>query len=323
MRTHIGFGSPNKHDSFEAHGSPLGKEEVKLTKEKLGWPVEPAFYLPEDSVSHFREALERGKQAEKDWDDRFKAYGAAFPDLAKTLQGIIDKKLPEGWDKDIPVFPTDAKGISTRVAGGKVMNAIAPHMPVLMGGSADLNPSTFTALTDQGDFEPKSSGGDKQGAVKGVWGYAGRNIYFGVREHAMGSVLNGMAGHGGMVPFGATFLIFSDYMRPPMRLASVMKLHVIYVFTHDSIALGEDGPTHQPVEQLAGLRSVPELVVIRPADANETAEAWRVAMQAVDHPVALILTRQNVPTIDRKEFAAASGLKQGAYIHSGRAKCQA
>ena len=317
IRTHIGYGSPHKHDSFEAHGSPLGVEEVRLTKEALGWPTEPLFYIPQQSEDHFREAIKRGKLLEGEWKNKFSNYGKAFPDLAETFKQVIEGTLPSGWDMDIPVFPTDTKGLSTRVAGGKVMNAVATRLPTLIGGSADLNPSTFTALTDRGDFEPANMGAcDKQGAVKGIWGYAGRNVYFGVREHAMGSILNGLAGHGGMVPFGATFLIFSDYMRPPMRLGALMKLHVVYVFTHDSIALGEDGPTHQPIEQLVGLRSVPNLVVIRPADANETAVAWRVALEAKDHPVALVLTRQNVPTLDRSKFASADGLRSGAYIVS-------
>ena len=224
-------------------------------------------------------------------------------------------KLPDGWDRDIPVFPADAKGLATRVAAGKVMNAVASRLPALIGGSADLNPSTHTALSGLGDFEPVGLNlCDKQGAVDGVWSYAGRNLYFGVREHAMGAILNGLAAHGGALPFGATFLIFSDYMRPPIRLAALMGLHVIYVFTHDSIALGQDGPTHQPVEQLAGLRAVPGLTVIRPGDANETTVAWRVALEAADHPVALILTRQNVPTLDRTQFATADGLRRGAYV---------
>jgi transketolase len=315
VRTHIGYGSPHKHDSFEAHGSPLGADEVRLTKQSLGWPTEPAFYIPEHVGNHFREALKRGKLIEKEWGDRFAAYAKAFPELAKTFNQIMRGELPDGWDMDIPVFPADAKGLATRIAGGKVMNAIAPRLSSLIGGSADLNPSTFTALSNFGDFEPEGMDScDKQGTAKGVWGYAGRNVYFGVREHGMGAILNGLAGHGGTLPFGATFLIFSDYMRPPIRLAALMKLHVIYIFTHDSIALGQDGPTHQPVEQLAGLRSVPNLTVIRPSDANETAIAWRVALETRDQPVALVLTRQNVPTADRSECASADGLRYGAYV---------
>jgi transketolase len=315
VRTHIGYGSPHKQDSFEAHGSPLGVEEVRLTKENLGWPIEPPFYIPEPARGHFRKAIERGKLAETQWRDKLSTYARAFPELAMGFQQVMDGELPPTWDRDIPVFPTDAKGLATRVAAGKVMNAVAARLPALIGGSADLNPSTHTALVGLGDFEPGGMHGcDKQGAVDGVWGYAARNLYFGVREHGMGTILNGLAAHGGTLPFGATFLVFSDYMRPPMRLAALMGLHVIYVFTHDSIALGQDGPTHQPVEQLAGLRAVPGLTVIRPGDANETAIAWRVALEAKDHPVALVLTRQNVATLDRSQVAAAEGLRHGAYV---------
>jgi transketolase len=314
-RTHIGYGAPDKQDSFESHGSPLGVDEVRLAKLNLGWPAEPPFYVPERAGEHFRKAIERGKSAEAEWNDKLSAYSREFPDLAKAFLQVMQGELQDGWDRDVPVFPADAKGMATRVAGGKVMNAVAPRLPALIGGSADLNPSTHTALSGLGDFERAGvTVRDKQGAVDGVWSYAGRNIYFGVREHAMGAVLNGLAAHGGTVPFGATFLIFSDYMRPPIRLAAMMKLHVIYVFTHDSIALGQDGSTHQPVEQLAGLRAVPDLTVIRPGDANETAVAWRVALEAGNHPVALALTRQNVPTLDRSQFGAADGLRQGAYI---------
>lgn len=315
VRTHIGYGSPHKHDSFASHGSPLGVEEVRLTKQNLGWPTEPLFYVPERAREHFGEALRRGKSAEKEWEDAVSAYAHAFPDQAKALHQVMRGELPDGWDTDIPAFPVDKKGLATRVAGGKVMNALAPRLPALIGGSADLNPSTHTALSGMGDFEPLGMAAcDKQGAVDGVWGYAGRNLYFGVREHAMGAILNGMAAHGGALPFGATFLIFSDYMRPPIRLAALMRLHVIYVFTHDSIALGQDGSTHQPVEQLANLRAVPGLTVIRPGDANETAIAWRIALEARNQPFALILTRQDVPTLDRTQFAAADGLRRGAYI---------
>jgi transketolase len=227
---------------------------------------------------------------------------------------LLQGEMPRNWDADIPDFPADAKGMATRVASGKVMNAIATRLPALIGGSADLDPSTHTALKGLGDFEPSGANPrDRQGS-EGAWSPAGRNLHFGVREHAMGAILNGLAAHGGTLPFGATFLVFSDYMRPPIRLAALMGLHVVYVFTHDSIALGEDGPTHQPVEQLAGLRAVPNLLVIRPGDANETAVAWRVAVEARDRPVALILTRQNVPTLDRTQFAAADGLRRGAYV---------
>jgi len=315
VRTHLGYGAPNKQDTFEAHGSPLGEDEVRLTKRNLGWPEEPAFLIPDDAKKHFGEALAAGARAESAWNDRFAAYAKAFPDLAREFESMLRGELPADWDRDIPVFPGDAKGMATRVASGKVMNAFASRVPALVGGSADLDPSTHTALKDLGDFEPPgANAADRQGSGGGGWTFGGRNLHFGVREHAMGAIVNGLAAHGAIVPFGATFLIFSDYMRPPMRLAALMKLHVIYVFTHDSIALGEDGSTHQPVEQLAGLRSVPQLVVIRPCDANETAVAWRVALETRDRPVALILTRQNVPTLDRSELAPADGLRRGAYV---------
>ena len=315
VRTHLGYGSPNKQDTFKAHGSPLGEEEVRLTKQNLGWPTEPAFYIPEEAQLHFREAIAKGQRDEAEWNDRLSAYARAFPELAQELEQITHGELPVGWDEDIPVFPADAKGLATRVASGKVMNAIAPRLPTLIGGSADLDPSTHTALQGLGDFEPPGvSARDRQGSEGGGWSSAGRNLHFGVREHAMGAILNGLAAHGGTIPFGATFLIFSDYMRPPIRLAALMGLHVIYVFTHDSIAVGEDGSTHQPVEQLASLRAVPRLNVIRPGDANETAIAWRVALETRDRPVALILTRQDVPTLDRAQFAAAEGLRRGGYV---------
>jgi len=315
VRTHLGYGSPHKQDTFEAHGSPLGVEEVRLTKQNLGWPAQPLFYVPDAAREHFRQALARGAKAEAMWNATFSAYTEAFPELARELQQRLRGELPPGWDTDIPGFPADAQGMATRVASGKVMNAIAPRLPALIGGSADLDPSTYTALKGLGDFEPSGTDApDKQGSEGGGWTYAGRNLHFGVREHGMGAILNGLAAHGGAIPFGATFLIFSDYMRPAMRLAALMRLQVIYVFTHDSIALGEDGSTHQPVEQLAGLRSVPNLIVIRPCDANETAAAWRVALQTRDRPVALVLTRQNVPTLDRAQFSAAAGLQRGGYI---------
>ena len=315
VRTHLGYGSPHKQDTFEAHGSPLGVEEVRLTKQNLGWPTQPLFYVPDAARKHFRQALVRGAQAEAKWNISFSVYMEAFPDLARELQQIFRGELSPGWDAGIPEFPADPKGMATRVASGKVMNAIAQRLPALLGGSADLDPSTYTALTGLGDFEPSGIGTpDKQGSEGGGWSYAGRNLHFGVREHGMGAIMNGLAAHVGTVPFGATFLSFSDYMRPPMRLAALMGLHVIYVFTHDSIALGEDGSTHQPVEQLAGLRSVPNLIVVRPGDANETAVAWRMALETRDRPVALVLTRQDVPTLDRAQFAAADGLRRGGYV---------
>jgi transketolase len=315
LRTHLGYGSPHKQDTFAAHGSPLGEEEVRLTKETLGWPTEPPFYIPEPVRVHFLQAVERGARDEAAWNEKFSAYAHAFPELALELQQRMRDELPAGWDAGIPQFPADVKGMATRVASGKIMNAIAPHLPALIGGSADLDPSTHTALMGLGDFEPSDAAAcDQQGSDGGGWSYSGRNLHFGVREHAMGSIINGLAAHGGSVPFAATFLVFSDYMRPPIRLAALMGLHVIYVFTHDSIALGEDGSTHQPVEQLASLRAIPRLIVIRPGDANETAVAWRVALETRDRPVALVLTRQNVPTLDRAQFCSADGLQRGGYI---------
>jgi transketolase len=315
VRTHIGFGSPGKQDTFEAHGAPLGEEEVKLTKQKLGWPAEPPFFIPDEALAHFRESVTKGQRAEAEWKERFSAYVRKFPAVAGELEQALRGELPAGWEESIPDFPADAKGLATRVASGKVLNAIAPKLPTLIGGSADLNPSTHTVLQKLGDFEsPERTFADSQGSAGGGFSYAGRNLHFGVREHGMGAACNGMAAHGGIIPFGSTFLIFSDYMRPSIRLAALMELGVIYVFTHDSIGLGEDGPTHQPIEQLAALRAIPRLVVIRPGDANETAVAWRVAIETRDRPVALALTRQNVPTLDRTQFAAAEGLRRGAYV---------
>jgi transketolase len=314
VRTHIGYGSPEQ-DSYKAHGSPLGEEDVRKTKQALGWPLQPDFLVPDDALARMREAVAKGAAAEDDWNARFKAYAQAHRELAAELERSLHGGLPDGWDADIPVFPADPKGMATREASGKVMNAIAPRLPQLTGGSADLDPSTKTALKGQGDFNPPpSTGTDQQGSDGGGWSFAGRNLHFGVREHAMGAIANGMAAHGGCLPYTATFLIFSDYMRPPMRLAALSKLHVVHVFTHDSIALGEDGPTHQPVEQLANLRAVPDLTVIRPCDANETAAAWRVAIEMRESPVTLVFTRQAVPTLDRSRFAAAEGLRRGAYV---------
>jgi transketolase len=317
VRTHIGYGSPHKQDTFEAHGSPLGAGEVRSTKLKLGWPAEPPFLIPEPALARFREAVARGARDQAAWNDRMAAHARAFPDLAQELRRSLRGELPAGWDADIPVFPADAKGIATRVASGKVMNAVAPRLPALTGGSADLDPSTHTALQGLGDFNPPATeDDDAQGSAGGGWSHAGRNLHFGVREHAMSAILNGLAAHGGIVPYGSTFLIFSDFMRPAMRLAALMGLRVVYVFTHDSIALGEDGPTHQPVEHLAALRAIPGLTVIRPGDANETAVAWRVALETRDRPVALVLTRQAVPTLDRSRYASAEGLRRGAYVVS-------
>src|SRR5690348_10268078 len=313
VRTHIGFGSPLQ-DSYKAHGSPLGAENVIKTKQKLGWPEQPAFLVPEEALAHFREAQKKGKGAETGWKRRWNKYAKAFPELAAELQGSLDGKLPTGWDADVPVFPADAKGLATRVAGGKVLSAIAPKLPSISGGSADLDPSTHTAVKGLGVFSPGKEP-DEQGVDPGeTWSFAGRNLHFGVREHAMGAIANGMAAHGGFIPYTATFLIFSDYMRPPMRLAALTESHVVFVFTHDSIALGEDGPTHQPVEQLANLRAIPRVIVIRPGDANETAVAWRVAIETGQRPIVLALSRQNVPTLDRTQYASADGLRKGAYV---------
>ena len=317
VRTHLGYGSPNKQDSFEAHGSPLGVDEVRLTKQRLGWPLDPPFLIPDAALAHLREALARGERDEAAWNARVRAHAQAFPDLADELARRLRGELPPGWDADIPVFPADAKGMATRVASGKVMNAFAARLPALTGGSADLDPSTKTALAGLGDFNPRvTTGEDTQGSDGGGWSHAGRNLHFGVREHAMGAIVNGIAAHGGFVPYGATFLIFSDYMRPAIRLAALMGLHVVHVFTHDSIALGEDGPTHQPVEQLASLRAIPGLTVIRPADANETAVAWKVAVESRDRPVLLALSRQDLATLDRSRYASAEGLRRGAYVLS-------
>ncbi|HZR47564.1 MAG TPA: transketolase, partial [Candidatus Manganitrophaceae bacterium] len=299
VRTHIGFGSPHKQDSAQAHGEPLGAEEVKLTKENLGWPAEPDFYVPDAALAHYRKAIDKGERLETEWRKRFDAYEAAYPDLAESWRRAMEGKLPEGWDAEIKKYrPKGA--LATRRAFGEVLNLTAPKLPNLIGGSADLAPSNDTTQKGTGDF------------LAGH--YDGRVLHFGVREHAMGGSLNGMALHGGLIPFGGTFLIFSDYMRGSIRLAALMKLPVIYIFTHDSIGLGEDGPTHQPIEQLAGLRAIPDLTVIRPADATETAVAWPLAVARRKGPVALILTRQKVPLLDRSRLAPAEGVEKGAYI---------
>ncbi|PLY39791.1 transketolase [Janthinobacterium sp. ROICE36] len=319
VRTHLGYGSP-KQDSFEAHGSPLGLEDVRLTKLKLGWPVQPAFHVPEKVRDHFHRLGQRGREQHADWQLRLAAYRKQYPEQAEALDQLLAEggcALPDGWEAGMPQFAPDAKGMATRVASGKVMNAIAALVPALIGGSADLDPSTYTALKDRGDFEPDDLvAPDHQGADGGPWDYAGRNLHFGVREHAMAAISNGIAAHGGAIPYCATFLVFSDYMRPSIRLAALMGLRVVFIFTHDSIALGEDGATHQPVEQLASLRAIPKLIVIRPADANETAYAWRVALQSRECPVVLALTRQALPTLDRAQCASAAGLLRGAYVLS-------
>lgn len=313
VRTHIGYGSPQKQDSFEAHGSPLGSEEVKKTKQALGWPLEPSFHIPDPALEHFRKAVEAGHKLEMEWKELFSSYEKEYPELARELRQAINGDLPENWDSALPKFVKNESGLPTRKASGKTLNALSYKIPTLIGGSADLNPSTYTELKDAGNFgNPQNSISDTQGSADGGWDYTGKNIHFGVREHGMGAVLNGMAAHGGIMPFGATFLVFSDYMRPSIRLAALMELPVTYVFTHDSIAVGEDGPTHQPVEHLLGLRSIPNMTVFRPADANETVAAWRFAVEHRDGPVALALTRQNVPILDLEQYP---GLPQG--VHAG------
>jgi transketolase len=313
VRTHIGYGSPHKQDNFSSHGSPLGEEELAATKKALGWPTMDKFYLPQDAVDYFRQAVPQGKKLEEDWGQKFDAYRKEFPKEAAEFEQIMSGALPENWSADLPHWnPTD-KPIATRSAGGAALNALAKNIPNILGGSADLNPSTDTALKGLGDFQPSESGGaGTLGAVGGEWSYAGRNIAFGVREHAMGAAVNGMAAHGGVLPFSATFFNFSDYMKPAIRLGALSRLKVIYVFTHDSIGLGEDGPTHEPVEQLAGLRAMPNLTLFRPADPNETAEAWAFAVQH-DGPTTLVLTRQAVPNLDRSR-ATEPGVARGAYI---------
>jgi transketolase len=314
-RTHIGYGSPHKQDNFSAHGDPLGEEELQATKKALGWPTMDKFYLPQESVEYFRQAIPHGAELEEEWQKRFSAYRQDFPKEAAEFELIMNGNLPEGWAADLPRWKPTDKPMATRAAGGEAMNALAKHILNLVGGSADLNPSTRTALKGFGDFQSNEvSGAGTLGAVGGEWSYAGRNIAFGVREHAMGAIVNGMAAHGGVVPFSATFFNFSDYMKPAIRLGALSRLKVIYVFTHDSIGLGEDGPTHQPVEQLAGLRATPELTVIRPADPNETTEAWAFAVQHYG-PSLLVLTRQVVPNLDRSK-AKEPGVARGAYVLS-------
>jgi transketolase len=315
VRTHIGFGSPNKQDTYEAHGSPLGEEEVKLTKQNLDWPIEPAFYVPDEVQAHFHKAIESGAHAEEEWNEMLKDYEQQYPKEADELNRLIKDEFLPDWKSGIHQFHAYSKGVATRMASSKILDSFHRKLPGLIGGSADLNPSTFTELKGEGNFDHISNAvGDLQGSAEGGWSYAGRNISFGVREHAMGAIMNGMAAHGGLIPFGATFLTFSDYMKPAIRLAALMRLQVIYIFTHDSIGMGEDGPTHQPIEQLASLRAIPNLTVIRPCDANETAVAWRYAIEKRDGPVAFILTRQDLPILNRKEFASEDGLLRGAYI---------
>jgi transketolase len=297
--SHIAWGSPNRHDTKEAHGEALGEEEVRLTKIAYGWSPDAHFLVPDEVKSYMGKAVERGAKWEQEWEQRYKGWAGEFPDLATIWQQMSKQELPAGWDKDIPSFPADAKGIATRESSSKVQNAVAANVPWLIGGAADLYPSTKTLIKDGGDFEKDN--------------YAGRNFHFGIREHTMGSIISGMA-LSNVRPYGATFFIFSDYMRPTIRLAAMMELPVIYIYTHDSFCLGEDGPTHQPIEHLMSIRAIPRMMMIRPADANEVAESWRVIMQLKDQPVALVLTRQAVPTFDRSKYASAAGLAKGAYI---------
>jgi transketolase len=298
IKTNIGYGSP-KQDTASVHGEPLGTEAVKKTKEKLGWPLEPPFYIPEESLTQFRQAQERGANLEKGWDVLFENYKKAYPDLAVKFEQAVAGKLPRDWERVLSMFKPEEGSIATRSASGKVMNAFAGILPNVMGGSADLSPSTMTTLNGCGDFSSKNP--------------SGRNIHFGVREHAMGSIINGMSIHGGVIPFGSTFLVFSDYMRPAIRMAALMKTHSIFVFTHDSIGLGEDGPTHQPIEQLIGLRTIPDLTVFRPADANETVAVWKLAIERKG-PAILVLTRQKLPILDLKKYPIAQGVAKGGYI---------
>ncbi len=314
VHTHIGYGSPKKQDSFEAHGNPLGEDELLAAKKALAWPSTEKFFLPEDSVNYFRQAIGKGAQAQQDWQKKFDAYKQEFPKEAAEFELFLSGKLPADFSADVPKWKPEDKPLATRAAGGQVMNALAKHVHNLVGGSADLNPSTNTALKGEGDFQnPELGGPGSQGAVGGVWGYGGRNMAFGVREHAMGAAVNGMAAHGGLLPFSATFLVFSDYMKPAIRLGALSKLKVFYVFTHDSVGVGEDGPTHEPVEQLAGLRAIPGLNVMRPADATETAECWVAALQH-DGPSLFALTRQAVPNLPRASVTGDAS--KGAYILS-------
>jgi len=300
--SHIAYGSPNKHDTAGAHGEPLGEEEVKLTKRNLGWPDDKFFYIPDGVKEHLRSAMaERGGKSNKEWQKLFAAYKAKFPQQGKELETLLKGDLPDGWDKGLPTFPADAKGMGTRESSGKTLNALAANYPWLIGGAADLAPSTKTRLTfdGTGDFSATN--------------YGGRNFHFGIREHAMAGILNGMA-VSKIRPYGSGFLIFMDYLKPSLRLSAIMEQPVVYIFTHDSIGVGEDGTTHQPIEQLAMVRSMPGIIDLRPADANEVVEAWKVIARTKHEPVVLALTRQAVPTIDRTKYGAASGLAQGAYV---------
>jgi len=300
VKTIIGYGLPTRAGTAKAHGEPPGDMELNGAKEKLGWPLEPKFYIPEEVLSFYRQAIENGKSLEIDWQKKMTAYQEKYPDLAAELTRRLEGKLPENWQTGLPVFTADEKGLATRASSGKVLNALALKIPEIMGGSADLAPSTNTWLTEIPPFASENA--------------EGRNIHFGVREHGMGSIVNGMSYHGGVIPYGATFMVFLDYMRPAVRLSALSHLGSIWVYTHDSIGVGEDGPTHQPVEHLATLRAIPNLVTIRPADANEVVESWKVAIENRHRPTALVFTRQALPTIDRNVFSSAEGLRKGAYV---------
>jgi transketolase len=299
-KTHIGFGLPNKQDTSKAHGEPPGKEELDGAKKNLKWPIQPWFYIPDDVSNHFREVGERGSKLESEWQSIFDGYAMEYGELAVEFSRRMTGELVSGWENDLPTFPVDAKGMATRVASGKIINALSNKIPELIGGSGDLTPSNKTWIDGSPSFQAETMNG--------------RNIHYGVREHSMGAIVNGMAAHGGIIPFSATFLMFSDYMRPAIRLSALSGHHCIWVFTHDSIGVGEDGPTHQPIEHLAALRAIPNLVVIRPGDANEVVEAWKVAVSNKKGPTLLALTRQNVPITDRSKYAAASGANKGAYV---------
>ncbi len=302
VRTHIAYGSPNKVDTAGAHGSPLGEKEVRLVKEGMGFDPDQSFVVPKEVSDYYLECGKKGTAKEQKWNEAYEAYKKEFPELAAEFELLGSGKLPEGWKDTIPVFKAEEGKIATRKASGKVLNAIAPALPGLIGGSADLSPSTDTNLDKYESFTAEDR--------------TGRNFHFGIREHAMGSALNGMALTKGIIPYGATFLIFSEYMRPPIRLAAIMKIKPIFIYTHDSIGLGEDGTTHQPVEQLISLRAIPNITLIRPADANETAQAWRVAIEHVGGPVVLVLTRQGLQTIDQEKYGKAENVEKGAYILS-------
>jgi transketolase len=314
VKTIIGYGSPHKADTAKVHGNPLGKDEVIATKENLGWPADQEFYIPDEALAEFRKAVDKGAAAQAEWQRRFDAWSSSEPVLARQWADGFSKTLPAGWDREIPTFGPE-EVIATRASAGKALNAIAANYPALFGGSADLNSSTETVIKAGGDFEsPAETGEGEEGSVGGGWSYAGRNIHFGVREHAMASAANGIALHGGLRPYVATFFNFVDYLKPALRLSALTEAPVIYVFTHDSVGLGEDGPTHQPIEQLATLRATPHFLTIRPADANEAAEAWRVVAEHQVGPAALVLTRQKLPTLDRTLYAEAIWLRHGAYI---------